>query len=420
MDDFDGETSKRNPVFCALVNSLLDLDRDDLGHPAHPGLWERLIGDRGPVDQRGLHCPDCRAASGARAWMYVFERQGLRIAAHHNPYRRPAGGGDVCEAYRERYVRAAESAGHTAEVGAADANGGRRTGVLVTGAGGRRYGFEPQLSYLSAATARSRDAAARADGITAVWHAVDPRSPLIDAVHWTRTDDLPAAAVRAERDLLVRGGVRALTLELCDRMPTPCPTRRQGGCGRRHARWGPRPRQFDDLVRDIAAGSCVPLTVRAGRDVHRFWSSVEEREAFLDSGGTLAPADEADAGAVDRAPAPHRSAASGPRPHRRRDTRCLLARADLADRVGRVGRAEWADRAERRQRRFVARPARDSGEAIWCPEPAAAPAPIVRPEIAPLRREVCSAGRGPACGRGARLYPGGWFCEEHRPGAARA
>ncbi|SDT82819.1 hypothetical protein SAMN05216371_7624 [Streptomyces sp. TLI_053] len=413
MDDFDSETSKRNPVFCALVNAPLDLDRDDLGHPAHPGLWERLIGDRRPVDQRGLHCPDCRAARGARAWMYVFERQGLRIAAHHNPHRRPSGGSDVREAYRERYVRAAESAGHTAEVGAVDPTGRRRTDVLVTGAGGQRYGFEPQVSYLSAASARSRDAAARADGITAVWHTVDPRSPLIDAVHWTRTDDLPAAAVRAERDLLVRGGVRALTLELCDRMPTPCPVRRQGSCGRRHARWGPRPRQFDDLVRDIAAGRCVPLTVRAARGVHRFWSSAEDREAFLDSGGTLTPADEsdadvdADADAVDRGPAAHRSTAFGPRSHSRRDTRCAVDRADRAD------------RAVRRQRQFATLKVRDSGEAIWFPEPTAAPARILRPELAPVRREACSAGRGAACGRGARLYPGGWFCAEHRPGAVR-
>ncbi|MFE6746324.1 hypothetical protein ACFVGM_10755 [Kitasatospora purpeofusca] len=414
MDDFDSETSKRNPVFCALVNAPLDLDREDLGHPARPGLWERLVGDRRPVDQRGLYCPDCRAARGARAWMYVFERQGLRIAAHHNPHRGPSGRKELSEAYRERYVRAAESAGHTAEVGVVDADGRRRTDVLVTGAGGQRYGFEPQLSYLSAGTARSRDAAARADGITAVWHTVDPRSPLIDEVHWTRTDDLPAAAVREERDLLVRGGVRALSLELCDRMPTPCPTRRLGSCGRRHARWAPRPRQFDDLVRDIAAGRCVPLTVRGGRGVHRFWSSVEDRAAFLDSGGTPAPADEADAGAAgaaDRASAPHRSAVSGPRPHSRRDSRCVVDRRE---------RTERTDRSERRYRRSAALPARDSGEAIWVPEPTAAPARIPRPEIAPVRTGVCSAGRGPVCGLDARLYPGGWFCEGHRPGAARA
>ncbi len=405
MDDFEGETSKRNPVFCTLVNATLDLDRDDLGHPDRPGLWDRLVRDRRPVHRRGLYCPDCRTVRGARAWMYVFERQGLRIAAHHNPHRHGSGESDECKAYRERYVRAAESAGHAVEVGALHADGRRRTDVLVTGAGGQRYGFEPQLSYLSAASARARDAAARADGITEVWHTVDARSPLIDVVHWTRTDDLPAAAVRDDRDLLVRGGVRELTLELCDRMPGPCPSRRLGSCGRRHARWAPRPRQFDDLVRDIAAGECVPLTLRAGRGLHRFWASAGDRAAFFDSGGTLAVDADADAD-VDgrseaRAAAAHRTTgAVGARSRPRRETRC--------DRAG-------TDPAERRRRRLAGLPARDSGEAIWLPEAAAAPARIVRPEIAPVRPGVCSAGHGPSCGAGARLYPGGWFCDEHRP-----
>ncbi|MFC5667794.1 hypothetical protein ACFP3U_33120 [Kitasatospora misakiensis] len=404
MDDFAGETSKRNPVFCTLVNATLDLDRDDLGHPDHPGLWERLVRDRRPVHRRGLYCPDCRTVRDARAWMYVFERQGLRIAAHHNPHRHGSEGSDEREAYRERYVRAAESAGHPVEVGAVDADGRRLADVLVTGADGKRYGFEPQLSYLSAASVRTRDAAARADGITAVWHTVDPRSPLIDVVPWTRTDDLPAAAVRDDRDLLVRGGVRTLTLELCDRMPTPCPSRRQGSCGRRHARWAPRARQFDDLVRDIAAGDCVPLTLRASRGLHRFWASAGDREAFLDSGGTLAAETDADADSAARGAASRHTAAVSPHPRSRRDTRC--------ERAG-------TDRAERRHRRFATLPARDRGEAIWLPEPAAAPAPILRPEIAPIRRGVCSAGHGPSCGAGARLYPGGWFCDDHRPRAAR-
>ncbi|MER7706789.1 hypothetical protein ABTX81_28315 [Kitasatospora sp. NPDC097605] len=195
---------------------------------------------------------------------------------------------DEHKAYQERYVRAAESAGHTAEVDAVGADGRRRTDVLVTGAAGQRYGFAPQLSYITAATARHRDGASRADGITPVWHTVDPRSPLIDAVHWTRTDDLPAAAIRDDRHLLVRGGVRALALERCERMPTPCPARRQGSCGRRHPRWDPRPRQFDALVRDILARSYLPLTVRAGRGLRRFWARAEDLDAFLDNGGTLA------------------------------------------------------------------------------------------------------------------------------------
>ncbi|WP_380282115.1 hypothetical protein [Kitasatospora purpeofusca] len=371
MDDFDGEASPRNPVFCTLVNATLDLDRDDLGHPGHPGLWSRLLADRRPVHRRGLYCPDCLATRGVSAWMYVFERRGVRIAAHHNPrHRRYHGESDEQKAYKERYLRVAESAGHPAEAEAVGADGRRRTDVLVTGADGRRYGFEPQLAYITAATARHRDAAARADGITSVWHTVDPKAPLIDAVHWTRTDDLPAAAIRDDRHLLVRGGVRTLALEQCERMPTPCPSRRRGSCGGRHPRWDPRPRQFDDLVRDIVAGSCLPLTLRSGRGLRRFWARADDLDAFLENGGTLA--------------AGHRTADRGTPP--RRGT-------------------------------TVPRPRRDVHRHRPGPPAVEVPRPFTRPPIAPLVRDLCTAGRGARCGAAARLYPGGWFCDDHRPGA---
>ncbi|GAA2807073.1 hypothetical protein RMN57_02330 [Kitasatospora sp. CM 4170] len=391
MDDFDGETSKRNPVFCTLVNASLDLDRDDLGHPGHPGLWQRLLADRRPVHRRGLYCPDCLTVRGVSAWMYVYERRGTRIAAHHNPHHDSHHGeSDERKAYKERYARAAESAGHTAEVDAVGADGRRRTDVLVTGAGGRQYGFEAQLSYITAATARSRDAAASADGITAVWHTVDPKSPLIDVVRWTRADDLPAAAIRDDRDLLVRGGVRTLDLQLCERMPAPCPQRRQGSCGRRHPRWNPRPRQFDELVRDIADGSYVPLTVQAGRALHRFWAPAPDLATYLDNGGTLAEDDH-----TRQAPAPRRATHRG----RPRDAQCAV------------------DRAERRRRRFEHVPPRDRGEAIWLPE-TTIPVPIPRPPLVSVREGVCSAGRT-HCGAEARLYAAGWLCDAHRPGANR-
>ncbi|MFB7470487.1 hypothetical protein [Kitasatospora sp. NPDC056184] len=126
MDDFDGETSPRNPVFCTLVNATLDLDREDLGHPGHPGLWSRLLGDRRPVHRRGLYCPDCLATRGVAVWMYVFERQGVRIAAHHNPrHRRYHGESDEQKASKERCRRVAESTGHPAEAEAVGAAGHR-------------------------------------------------------------------------------------------------------------------------------------------------------------------------------------------------------------------------------------------------------------------------------------------------------
>ncbi|WP_406193301.1 hypothetical protein OH807_02515 [Kitasatospora sp. NBC_01560] len=457
MDDFDGALPKRNPVFCARIGAVLDLDRDDLGHPGLPGLWQQLLADRRPVEQRGLYCPDCRAARPDRPeWMYVYERGGLRIAAHHNPdhHRHHRSGSDAHRAYEERYVRAAESDGHPVEVGVVGADGRRRADVLVTGAGGRRYGFRPQLSYLAAGTARERDAAARADGVTPVWHTVDARAPLIDAVHWTRADDLPAAAIRDSRDLLVRGGVRALTLERCDRGPAPCPHRRSGNCARRHPRWEARGRQFDGLVRDIARGAYVPLTLRTGRGLRRFWASAADREAFLANGGVLTgpghgPGHDSgyDAGrdpGYDSDHGPGREPEAGPErdrehgrsaghatvphpryggPRRRREAQCVL------------------DRVEYGHRRFGPGPLRDGGEpfgpssAVAPPSvvllapatvppatvpPAAAPPGAVparpeRPAIRPLRPAVCSAGATP-CEAEARLYAGGWFCEDHRPG----
>ncbi|MBP0454228.1 hypothetical protein J5Y04_32545 [Kitasatospora sp. RG8] len=453
MDNFDGEVPKRNPVFCSRVGAVLDLDRDDLGHPAHPGLWRQLLADRRPVEQRGLYCPDCLASRPERPeWMYVYERGGLRIAAHHNPARRHHDiESDAHQAYRDRYARAAESDGHRVEVAPVGGDGRRRPEVLVTGAGGRRYGFRPQLSYLAAGTARARDAAARAAGITAVWHTVDAGAPLIDAVHWTRTDNLPAAAIRDNRDLLVRGGVRALALERCDRRPGPCSRRGSGNCGHRHPRWDPMPRQFDDLVRDIASGAYVPLTVRTGRGLHRFWACAADREAFLDNGGLLAdlefdaeldaefdaeagpgagpgarpgasPGAETRVGSGGDVQAGHATTGLGTVPRqrhtslrRRREVQCVL------------------DRVERGHRRLDALPPRDTGEPLRLPPaparpatvppvpaqpatvPSAAPARPQRPPIAPLRPHVCSAGTTP-CGAPARPYAGGWFCEEHRPG----
>lgn len=128
MDNFDGELPQRNPVFCSRIGAVLDLDRDDLGHPAHPGLWQQLLADRRPVERRGLYCPDCLENRPDRPeWMYVYERGGLRIAAHHNPVRRHhCFESDTHQAYRERYVRAAEADGHRVEVAAAGGPGRRR------------------------------------------------------------------------------------------------------------------------------------------------------------------------------------------------------------------------------------------------------------------------------------------------------
>lgn len=166
-------------------------------------------------------------------------------------------------------------------------------------------------------------------------------------------------------------------------------------------------RQFDDLVRDIARGAYVPLTLRTGRGLHRFWASTTDRDTFLANGGVLADhaagPDDPDAGCATGSHPPHAA------PRGRRGVQCVL------------------DRAERRHRRYDARPPRDTGEPLrpaptavppTAVPPIAAPAPVrpERPPVAPLRPGVCSAGTTP-CGAEARLYPGGWLCERHRPGS---
>ncbi|WP_049657562.1 hypothetical protein [Kitasatospora sp. MY 5-36] len=382
MNEYDGELPTRNLVFNTDLDRLLDLDRDDLGVPEQPGLWHRLRADRRPVAQRGLLCPICRDARPDQPeWMYLSFRRGRRIASHHNPHRRAhtAAQDEQREAYQERYARAAESDGHAVEIGAGTADG-RRPAVLVTGADGRRFGFEPQLSYVSAQSVRRRNRLAREDGITAVWHTVDPNAPLIDQVHWVRTDNLPARAIREDRDLLLRGGVRTLRLLKCDRVsPRPCQVRGGGGrCGRWHPTWAVLVPRIDDFVRRVAGGVYVPITQRTRNGGPlRFWAPEADRRRFLANGGVLADR-------TDRPVIPRQRGADHPRvPERRRAPHRPPHRLLLpGDPYDPVGEPLTSDRV-----------------------------------IPPVRREICSAGRIPCGAPGARLYPGGWYCDAHRPGA---
>ncbi|GAB7184012.1 hypothetical protein ATKI12_3843 [Kitasatospora sp. Ki12] len=59
-------------------------------------------------------------------------------------------------------------------------------------------------------------------------------------------------------------------------------------------------------------------------------------------------------------------------------------------------------------------PPRTTGEAYAPPVTASVPPPAGR-VIPPVRAGHCSAGRIPCDATGARLYPGGWFCDDHRP-----
>lgn len=312
MDEFDlfhdddEELPKRNPVYSVAVGGVLDLDADDLGYPQHVGLWERLRADKRPVPERGLRCPDCyRSRPEAPEWMYIYEkRNGMKIAAHFNRgHRAHEGEGPEHLAYKERIARAAELGGFKAEMELSSTDRKLRSDVRVTGAGGIQYGFEPQISWGSEPDIRKRDRTRREHGITPVWHIVDPKAPLIDHVMWTRTDNLPAMAIRNSRDLLVRGGVRKLNLEKCDhRNPLPCPVKKIGRCGLWHPDWEPLPWQLDDLVRGIAGADFVAVVEKEGARARRFWASAADRKKYVENGGRLLPDGGADSESMTAEP----------------------------------------------------------------------------------------------------------------------
>ncbi|MFJ8622041.1 hypothetical protein ACIRD3_04270 [Kitasatospora sp. NPDC093550] len=384
MNEYDGELPTRNPVFSTALDRILDLDRADLGVPELPGLWDRLRADRRPVAERGLRCPTCYDARPDQPeWMYLSLRRGRRIATHHSPHRRAHEDprGEERRAYQERYARAAASDGHAVEIEPRAADGRCRAAVLVTGADGRRFGFEPQLSYRTAQSVRRRSRLARQDGITAVWHTVDPKAPLIDRAPWVRTDDLPARAIREDRDLLVRGGVRTLRLRRCDHTDArPCPVRGSGRCRRWHPSWEVLVPRIDDFVRRVVGGAYVPVALRADSGgALRFWAPEEDRRRYLDNGGVLVDPD------------------AGPLIPRQRDAS--------------TGRRAVECVRVPEQRRGV-----DTGEPYHAALTLNAPPPAGR-VIPPVRTGHCSAGRIPCGLPGARLYPAGWYCDTHRPGA---
>ncbi|MFI9783128.1 hypothetical protein ACIHEI_06385 [Kitasatospora sp. NPDC051984] len=122
---------------------------------------------------------------------------------------------------------------------------------------------------------------------------VDPKAPLIDQVHWARTDNLPARAIREDRDLLVRGGVRTLNLKKCDHTnPLLCPVEKIGRCYQWHPSWDIQVPQIDDMVRRIAGGLYVPITLKTTPGgLLRFWAPEKDRKVFVSNGGALVDTD---------------------------------------------------------------------------------------------------------------------------------
>ncbi|MFJ6556794.1 hypothetical protein ACIQNT_31870 [Streptomyces luteogriseus] len=160
-----------------------------------------------------------------------------------------------------------------------------QTDTLVEGAGGRRIGWEVQLSSAGVhgpRSVRARAARAEKNGITPAWHTDRSDYARRNDTHWTRSNNLPAYVIAKNGDLRVVSGFRALEFWHCDiHAGYPCPdgVRR---CGRFHATPKPRDVFFDDLVRRTAAGAIVPVHFRVGATTHRFWVTDADRDRLED------------------------------------------------------------------------------------------------------------------------------------------
>lgn len=293
-----------NLVWHVTLGIQLNLERADLGPHGIPNLWDTLYqqdreyGHRKvPVEERGLQCAGICRDEGVVAWMYLRKGPGgQRIAVHQHKEdearHAKVNESDEHKAYKERIVRVATQAGHTAapEVRAP----GMRTDALVEGADGLRIGWEVQLSTAGRegpSSVRARARRAVQHGITPVWHTDRRNYADRNDAHWTRSDSLPPEVIAKNRDLRVVSGYRVLEFFRCDasavlRCPDEAGYRR---CGRMHAVPKPRDIMFDDLVRGTAAGEVAPLDYRVRSRTYRFWVPATHRDRYLDVSGS--PAD---------------------------------------------------------------------------------------------------------------------------------
>lgn len=262
-----------NGVFHVEYGIELNLTEPDLGHPSMPGLWGELYRKR----HKGvLQCLECREIKpDCPEWMYLRVRpDGQREAVHLNPsIAAHAPESDEHKALKERIHRAATAGGFRVEVEHRPAHGRRRTDVLVHG-NGVMLGCEPQLTEVSTATIKRRSAVATADGITPLWMTASAKSKLINQAPWARIDRMPWHIYLSSNKLPVRGGVRALETERCERLGFVCPDKKAGRkCSGWHSWWEPRQlERFDDLIVLAAATTLVPVRVlKSKRVAEWFW-----------------------------------------------------------------------------------------------------------------------------------------------------
>ncbi len=218
--------------------------------------------------------------------MYVQIKNGKRIAVHHNPSIRHSVHNESPrhKALKERIATAARRAGFEVRLEDEAADGLRRTDVLIRGADGLLLGCEVQVSHITPDKVVKRAVLADRDGIVPMWTVDDAKAAPIDRAPWARIDHLPWELIMAGDSLNVRGGVKTLRMERCDkRRATPCPDRGRGRCGQWHGYWDPTlGLRLDEIITQAGAGELVPLyqPKKTGGGWH-MWVTRDDKIEFL-------------------------------------------------------------------------------------------------------------------------------------------
>jgi hypothetical protein len=340
--------------------------------------WARLVVDNRNSTRRQLvKCAWCWDEDHVTHWMKTYSRaDGSRVVSHQpgestdHPYQVLES--DEHKAYCDRVERVGTEEGFQARREARAPDGRTRSDVLLLG--NRQVAYEMQHSPFKqgyGATERTRRSlAAKRDAVA--WHTDSPIIAGAARVAMLRSNQARRPQIENPRyQLRILGGFRkALVWQCTAREGYRCPNRRFAGCGSTHFGTQPGDITLDDFIRKAPAGLVVPI-----RPLDRlgYWASLTDYQLWLEHSG------ESGTVQVDtpRPPSAHHEGFG----HSRR-----TAAEEHAPSVP-LQRVDEHPVLQRRMAPIIARPVPGT----------------------------CEAGRS-RCGKTARLYPGGWRCEEHRPG----
>lgn len=260
---------------------VLQVQRDDLGHPDRPGLWRRLLAQR-PYKPGDLQCLYCVDIGNGIQWVTLCERtneweepgpDGAAVTRHRiTPYPKHLSTSvkeheasthdhDLgVEIITERTLRWDTSLTAAREVASVD--GTYRADAVIT-SGDRRYGFEWQLQGMNRARAIKRDDVRRLDGLPTMWGSTNRKKRLFARWIPSAIVEAPDATYReAGKQLYVLGQARVLESDRCGRRGR-CPHGRRG-CSALHLYAVPVRVAIDELLAGATLGSWRAVGLNGG------------------------------------------------------------------------------------------------------------------------------------------------------------